>query len=150
MIMILSIGIYMKLFENVFWTLQEKVLHMRFEGYAHLLIWIRIWQMKKHYISLDQARYDTYIMSKYLYTSTVKTSTNLYKKTFLSDMIFTKDHVSTRDERVENLTREFNIHYRACIGSFIYFLSTRVVLSFSVNKLTKFSSNTYKAHFEGW
>ena len=64
-------------------------------------------------------------------------------------MIFTKDHVSTRDEKIERLTREYNIHYRACIGYLIYLLSTRVDLSFAVHKLAKFSANPGKVHFEG-
>ena len=64
-------------------------------------------------------------------------------------MIFTKDDTSTSDEQVENLTREFNIHYRAWIGSLIDLLSTRVDLSFVVNKLEKISANPGKWHFEG-
>ena len=44
---------------------------------------------------------------------------------------------------------EYNIYYRACTGSLIYLLSTRVDLSFSVHKLAKFSANTSKVHFEG-
>ena len=47
------------------------------------------------------------------------------------------------------MTREYNIHYRACIGSLIYLLSTRVYLSFAVHKLAKFSANPGKVHFEG-
>ena len=50
-------------------------------------------------------------------------------------MIFTKADASTSDEQVYNFIREFNIHYRECIGSFIYLFSTRVDLSFSVHKL---------------
>ena len=64
-------------------------------------------------------------------------------------MIFTKEDVSTSDEQVDKLTREYNIHYRACIGSLIYLLSTRVDLSFAVHKLANFSANTGKVHFEG-
>ena len=64
-------------------------------------------------------------------------------------MIFTKEDASTSDEQVEKITREFNIHYRACIGSLIYLLSTRVELSFAVHKLAKFSENPGKVHFEG-
>ena len=60
-------------------------------------------QMKDHYISVDQARYATYIVAKYLDTSTVNTSTNFYKTTLQSDMIFTKAGVSTSDEKVEML-----------------------------------------------
>ena len=64
-------------------------------------------------------------------------------------MIFTKEDVPTSDEQVEKLTREFNIHYRACIGSLIYLLSTIVDFSFAVHKLAKFSENPDKVHFEG-
>ena len=110
---------------------------------------IRISQMKNHSISVDQARYATSIVAKYLDTATVKTSTKFYNTTLLSYMIFTNDDIYTSDEQVEKLTREFNIHYRACIGSFIYLLSTRVGLSFAVQKLAKCSSNPDKEHFEG-
>ena len=47
------------------------------------------------------------------------------------------------------MTREYNIHYRDCIGSLIYLLSTRVDLSFAVHKLEKFSANPGKVNFEG-
>ena len=82
-------------------------------------------------------------------TVTVKVSTKFYKTTLSADMIFTKEYVSTSDEQVDKLTREYNIHYRACICSFICLLSTRVDLSFSVQKLAKFSANPGKVHFEG-
>ena len=95
---------------------------------------IRISQLKDHSISVDQARYATSIVAKYLDTATVKVSNKFYKTTLPDDMIFTKEDVSTSDEQIEKLTIEYNIHYRACIGSLIYLLSTRVDLSFSVHK----------------
>ena len=94
--------------------------------------------MKDHSISVDQAIYDTFIVAKYLDTSTVKASKKFYKTTFPSDIIFTKDDTSTSDEQGEKLTREFNIHYRACIGSLIYLFYTRVDLNFAVQKLARF------------
>ena len=97
---------------------------------------------------MDQARYDTFIVAKYLDSVTVKVSNKFYKTTLPADMIFTKEDVSTSDEQVGRLTREYNIHYRACIGSLIYLLSTRVDLSFAVHKLAKFSANPGKVHFE--
>ena len=100
-----------------------------------------------HSISMDQARYSTSIVAKYLDNATVKTSTNFYKTTLPSDIIFTKADTSTSDEQVENLTRGLNIHYRSCIGSFIYVFSTRVDLSFSLHKFEKFSANPGKVHF---
>ena len=81
-------------------------------------------------------------------TTTFNTSKTFYETNFPYDMIFTKADASISDEQVEKLTKEFNIHYRACIVSLIYLLSTRVDLSFSVHKLAKFSSNPGKLHFE--
>ena len=88
-------------------------------------------------------------VTKYLNTATVKASRKCYNTTQTYDMIFTKAGASTSDEQVETLTRESIIHYRDCIGSLIYLLSTRVDLSFTVHKLAKFSSNPGKVHFEG-
>ena len=121
--------------------------HVKFLGYAHWFMSIIMSQLKDHSISVDQARYATSIVAKYLYTTTVKLSNKFYKTTLPADMIFTKEDVSTIDEQVEKLTREYNIHYRACIGSFIYLLSTRLDLSFIVHKLAKFSANPGKVHF---
>ena len=112
--------------------------HMNFLVYSHWFMSIIISQMKNHSISVYQARYDTSIVDKYLYTSTVKTSTKFYKTTLPSDIIFTKADESNSDEQVEKFTREFNIRYRACIESLIHLLSTRVDLSFALHKLVKF------------
>ena len=92
-----------------------KRFHVNFLGYAHWFMSIRISQLKDHSIYVDQARYATYIVAKYLDTATVKARTKFYKTTLPADMIFTKTDVSTSDEQVEKLTREYNIHYRACI-----------------------------------
>ena len=48
-----------------------KILHVKLFGYAHLFTSIRISQMKGHSISVDQARYATSIVAKYLDTATV-------------------------------------------------------------------------------
>ena len=72
--------------------------------------------MKGHSISVDQARYDTSTLAKYLDTDTVNTSTKFYKTIFPSDTIITNADESSSDEQVEKFSREFNIHYKACIG----------------------------------
>ena len=64
-------------------------------------------------------------------------------------MILSKADASTSDEQVEKFTREFDIHYRACIGSLIYLLSTIVYLSFALHKLATSLSNPGKVNFEG-
>ena len=104
--------------------------------------------MRDNSVSVDQARYSTSVVAKYLDTATVKTSTKFYKTTLPAEMIFTKTDVSTSDEQVEKLTSEFNIHYRACIGSLIDLLSTIVSLIFAVHKLEKFSANPGRVQFE--
>ena len=88
-----------------------KRFHVNFLAYAYWFMSIRIYQVKDHSISVDQDRYSTSIVAKYLDTATVNTITKFYKITFPSDMIFTKAYASTSYEQVYNLTREFNIHY---------------------------------------
>ena len=100
--------------------------------------------MNDNLISVDQARYATFIVVKYLDTATVKTSTKSYNTTLSSDMIFTKSNASSSNEEVKKLTRDFDIHHRACIESLIYLLSTIVDLSFAAHKLTKISENLVK------
>ena len=63
--------------------------------------------------------YATSIVDKYIDNTTVNKSMKFYKTTLTSDIILTKDDVSTSDDKVHNLTRELNIHYIDCIGSFI-------------------------------
>ena len=82
-----------------------KRFHVNFLGFAHWFMSIRISQLKDNSISVDQARYATSIVAKYLDTAIVKVSNKFYKTTLTSDMIFTKEDVSTSDEQVESLTR---------------------------------------------
>ena len=71
-----------------------KRFHVNFLEYEHWFMSIRISQMKYHSVSVDQTRYATSIVAKYLDTVTVKVSTQFYKTTFPADMIFTKEDVS--------------------------------------------------------
>ena len=99
---------------------------------------------------MGQAIYATSIDAKYLDTATVKVSNKFYKTALPADTIFTKYDVSTSDEQVEKLTREYNIHYRSCIGSLIYLLSTRVDLSFAVHNLAKFQQILVRYTLRDW
>ena len=67
-----------------------KRFHVNFLGYTHWFMSIRVSNMKDHSISVDQARYATSIVAKYLDTSTVKVSNKFYKTTLPADMVFTK------------------------------------------------------------
>ena len=77
-----------------------KRFHVNFLGFAHWFMSIIIYQLKDHSIYVDQARYATSIVAKYLGTATVKVSNKFYKKTLPDDMIFTKEDVSTSDEQI--------------------------------------------------
>ena len=110
--------------------------------------YIRVYKSGFEFFSVYQALNATYVVDKYLDIVTFKTSTKFYKITLPSDMIFNKDDVYTSDDKVGKQNREFSIHYRACIGSLIYLLYTRVDLSFSVHKLTMVSSKTSGVHFD--
>ena len=77
-----------------------KRFHMNFLGYAHCFMSIIIYQMKGHFISVDQARYDTSIVAKYLDTATVKASTKFYYTTLPYDMILTKAYAYTSGEKL--------------------------------------------------
>ena len=130
-LMTLSIGILLKLFEHVL------IFNVNFLLFAHWFMSISISHMNYHYISVYQARYAASILAKYLDTASFKTSTKFYKTNFPSDMIFTKADSSSSEEQVDKLTKELNIHYKACIISLINILSTRVYFSFVVRKLEK-------------
>ena len=60
---------------KLFVSAPGKRLHVKFLEYAHWFISIRIYHMRDHSIFVDQARYATSIVAKYLDTATVKTST---------------------------------------------------------------------------
>ena len=49
-----------------------KILLVKFLGYSHWYMSIRISHLKGHSISVVQSRYDTSIVSKYLDTATIK------------------------------------------------------------------------------
>ena len=115
-----------------------KIFHVNFLGYAHLFIPIRIYQIKYHCISVDQARHGTSIADKYLGTDTVEASEKCYRTTFSFDNIFTKADASTSDKQYDMLTRELNIQCRDCIVSLIYLLCTRVDFYFAVHKFATF------------
>ena len=82
-----------------------KRFHVNLLGFAHWFMSIRISQLKYHSISVDQDRYATSIVAKFLDTATVKVSNKFYKTTLPADKIFAKEDVSTSNELIEKLTR---------------------------------------------
>ena len=103
----------------------------------------------KYYADLNDAPVTDILRQANIMTKNHLMAFSDYKKTLPAGIIFTKEDVSTSDEKVQKLTREYNIHYRACIGSLIYLFTIRVDLSFAVHKLAKFSANPGNVNFEG-
>ena len=106
--------------------------------FSHWFMSMNIPHLKDHSFLVHQDIYATSAVAKCLDTVPVDTSEKLNKTNFQYYIIFIKNNPSTRYNQVEKLTREFNINYRACIGSFIYLFSNRVDLIFEVHKLAKF------------
>ena len=110
-----KIAVLSYVYDYVYWYTNEdlgkwfvdtliKRFHVKFLWYAHWFMSIIISQVKDHSISVDQDRYATSVVAKYLDTAIVKLITNFYKTTLPADMVFTKEYVSTSDEQVEKLT----------------------------------------------
>ena len=70
-------------YECVYWYTSEelgewfvntprKIFHTNLLGYSHWFMSIRISQLKEHYISVDQDRYATSVVAKYLDTDTIR------------------------------------------------------------------------------
>ena len=74
-----------------------KRFHVNLLEYANWFMLIRIYQMKDHSISVDQARYATSIVAKYLDTDTVNTSKKFYKTTLPYNTISTKANAYNSD-----------------------------------------------------
>ena len=72
-----------------------KIFHVKFLVYAHWFMSIIISQLKDHSFFVNQDRYATSIVVKYLDADTVNSGTNFYKITLRSAVIFTKAEVST-------------------------------------------------------
>ena len=111
-----KIVVFSYIYDCVYWYTNEdlrkwffgtlgKRFHVKFLGYTHWFMSIRIYQMKYHPIYVNQAKYSTHIAEKYLDNATVKVSTKFYKTTLPADIIFTKEDVSTSDKQVDKLTR---------------------------------------------
>ena len=59
-----------------------KIFHVDFLEYAHWFMSIRISQLKDHSIYVDQDRYATSVVAKYLDTAIVKVSTKFTRQHF--------------------------------------------------------------------
>ena len=75
---------------NLFVDTLGRRFHVNFLVFVHWFMSISISQLKDHSISVEQARYATAVVAKYLDTTTVKLSNKFYQTTLPAEMIFTK------------------------------------------------------------
>ena len=75
-----------------------KRFRVKFLGYTHWFMYIKISQLRYHYISVNQARYDTYVVAMYLDTTSINIKkSKLHKTILLHYMIVSKEYASTSD-----------------------------------------------------
>ena len=92
------------------------IFHVNLLWYVNCFMYIRISKLKYYYISVNQDRYATSVVAKYLDNSRIKESSKFHKTTLYHDTIFTKEDASTSDKNVEVLYIEYNINYISCLG----------------------------------
>ena len=95
-------------------------LYLKFLGYAHWFMSIRISQIKDPSISVDQYRYDTSVVANNLDTATIKENSKFHKTSLPRYMKFTKEDSSKSYEQVGVLSIQYNINYKSCLVSIIY------------------------------
>ena len=82
------------------------IFHVKFLWYAHCFISVDISQLKDRSIPMDQARYATSVVEKYLDTDTIKWNSKFHNTTLPHDIIFSKEHASVSDVQVQVLSIE--------------------------------------------
>jgi hypothetical protein len=126
----------------------EELLKQRFNvelmGQAHWYLATRINQLNNYDVEFDQSRYCKSIMKKYLDTAGSKKILNDHPMPLSLDFVPT----SIDEDALKALEQAYNIDYASCIGYLIYLAMTRCDITFTVNKLTKYSKRPGKVHFE--
>ena len=97
-----NISVLFYVADYVYWYTSEAAEKWFVDALGNILHWfmsIRVSQIKDHYISVDDIRYATSIVTKYLDTDIFNKITKFLKTALSSDMIFNKDDVYTSDEQ---------------------------------------------------
>ncbi len=130
----------------------EERLRARFNletmGQAHWYLGTRINQLSDFDIELDQSRYCSGIVKKYLESAGAPKITRHHETPLALDFIPTADDCSETEEEAKTLSVSYNIDYASCIGSLIYLAMMRGDIVYAVNKLAKYSRKPGKNHFE--
>jgi hypothetical protein len=117
-------------------------------GQAHWYLSTCITQLANFDITIDQTRYFMSILKRYLETAGCPNNTRCHRTPFALDFTPSADDNFTTEEETKTLSMECNIDFASCVGSLIYLALTRTDITYAVNKLTKFTRNPGKKHFE--
>jgi hypothetical protein len=104
--------------------------------------------MDRTSIELDQSRYCTAIVKKYLDVAGAPKVDRAHSTPLPLDFILTSNDCSTDEAAAKALEREYNIDFASCVGSLIYLGMTRCDVVHTVNKLAKFTRQPGRNHFE--
>ena len=128
----------------------EEAIGKRFDltlmGQAHWYLATRISQAANFNITVDQSRYCTSVVKRYLEKAGCKNVTRFHNTPLPSDFVPTADDNSKDDETAAKLQEEYNIDFASCIGSLIYLALTRTDIIYAVNKLAKFTRQPGEKH----
>jgi hypothetical protein len=118
------------------------------KGQAHWYLATRITQLASYDIILNQTRYCSSIIKKYLDSVGCKNVSRKHTIPLPCDFVPTSEDCSETEEKAAIFMDEYKLDYASCIGSLIYLSQTRSVIIFAVNKLARYMRKPGKAHLD--
>jgi hypothetical protein len=109
---------------------------------------MRINHLANYDIELDQSRYCTAIVKKYLDVAGAPKVERVHNTPLPLEFVPTSDDCSADEAAAKTLESEYNIDFTSCVGSLIYLGMTRCDIVHAVNKLAKYTRLPGRNHFE--
>jgi hypothetical protein len=131
-----------------FETQLSEQFNLETKGQAHWYLATRITQLASYDIILDQTRYCSSIIKKYLDSVGCKNVSRKHTIPLPCDFVPTSEDCSETEEKAAILMDEYKLDYASCIGSLIYLSQTQSDIIFAVNKLARYMSKPGKVHFK--
>jgi hypothetical protein len=133
-----------------FETQLSEQFNLETKGQAHWYLATRITQLASYDIILDQTRYCSSIIKKYLDSVGCKNVSRKHTIPLPCDFVPTSEDCSETEEKAAILMDEYKLDYASCIGSLIYLSQTRPDIIFAVNKLARYMRKPGKCISRLW
>jgi hypothetical protein len=121
-------------------------------GLANWYLQSRITQCPDFSIVLDQSRYATLVVQRYIkHTSDAAITQQMrdrYSTPIPTTATFTKEDCSTNYTEVTKIEHEFGFEYAAVVGFLIYLVNTYTRLNFVIRKVARFMQYPGSVHFK--